>query len=160
MIIPRGGHVHCSPQRVGQLSPLEREKPDGLQLCFPLHSSMPVASSYQCLISSLLLISSLILLSYFFAQFPHAPQGYSVHPSLASLGSETKAKEVYPEDYYAGGAYVSLPFGNVRPFPYPCLTAFPITHRGNCCAPGPLLVVRPRIGKEGSKSPFVPFPSC
>jgi hypothetical protein len=74
----------------------------------------PVASSYQCLTSSLIIISSLILLSYFFAQFPHAPQGYSVHPSLASLGSETKAKEVYPEDYYSGGAYVSLPFGNVR----------------------------------------------
>ena len=53
-------------------------------------------------------------------------------PILASLGSETKAKEVYPEDYYAGGAYLSLPFGNVRPFPYPYLTAFSITHRGNC----------------------------
>lgn len=75
---------------------------------------MPVASSYHCLTSSLLLVSSLIILSYFFAQFPHAPQGYSVHPSLASLGPETKAKDVYPEDYYSGGAYVSLPFGNVR----------------------------------------------
>ncbi|KAI0303924.1 alpha/beta-hydrolase [Russula brevipes] len=74
----------------------------------------PVASPHQCLAPSFLLISSLILLSYFFAQFPHAPQGYSVHPSLASLGPETKAKDIYPEDYYAGGAYVSLPFGNVR----------------------------------------------
>lgn len=81
---------------------------------------MAVASSYSyhCLTSSLLLVSSLILLSYFFAQFPHAPQGYSVHPSLASLGPETKAKDVYPEDYYSGGAYVSLPFGNVRLYPY------------------------------------------
>jgi hypothetical protein len=79
---------------------------------------MPVASPYQCFTSSLLLISSLIVLSYFFAQFPHAPQGYSVHPSLASLGSETKAKDVYPEDYYSGGAYVSLPFGKVRLYPY------------------------------------------
>src|SRR6266403_382334 len=76
---------------------------------------MAVASSYHCL-TSLLLISSLILLSYFFAQFPHAPPGYSVLPSLASLGPETKAKDVYPEDYYSGGAYVSLPFGNVRPY--------------------------------------------
>lgn len=75
---------------------------------------MPVASSYHCLASSLFLVSSLILLSYFFAQFPHSPQGYSVHPSLASLGPETKTKDVYPEDYYSGGAYVSLPFGNVR----------------------------------------------
>jgi len=33
---------------------------------------------------------------------------------LASLGSETKTKDIYPEEYYPGGAYVSLPFGNVR----------------------------------------------
>ncbi|KAH9983030.1 alpha/beta-hydrolase [Russula compacta] len=75
---------------------------------------MPPMYPSQCLTSSVLLISSLILVSYFFAQFPHAPQGYSVHPSLASLGQETKAKVIYPEDYYSGGAYVSLPFGNVR----------------------------------------------
>ncbi|KAH9965783.1 alpha/beta-hydrolase [Russula dissimulans] len=75
---------------------------------------MNLTRPYQCLTSSLLLISSLVLLSYFFAQFPHAPQGYCVHPSLASLGSETKAKDIYPEDYYPGGAYVSLPFGDVR----------------------------------------------
>jgi len=85
---------------------------------------MPVTSSYHCLTSSLLLVSSLILLSYFFAQFPHAPQGYSVHPSLASLGPETKTKDVYPEDYYPGGAYVSLPFGNVRLYPYCFLPLF------------------------------------
>jgi len=79
---------------------------------------MHLTSPYQCITSSLLLISSLILLSYFFVQFPHAPQGYSVYPSLASLGSETKAKDIYPEDYYSGGAYVSLPFGNVRLYPH------------------------------------------
>jgi hypothetical protein len=84
---------------------------------------MAVTSSYHCLTSSLL-ISSLILLSYFFAQFPHAPQGYCVHPSLASLGPETKAKDVYPENYYSGGAYVSLPFGNVRLYPYPTVPLF------------------------------------
>ena len=78
---------------------------------------MAVTTSYRCLTSSFLLISSLILLSYFFAQFPHAPQRYSVHSSLASLGPETKAKDIYPEDYYSGGAYVALPFGNVRPRP-------------------------------------------
>ena len=97
---------------------------------------MPVASSYHCLTSSLLVISSLILLSYFFAQFPHSPQGYSVHPSLASLGPETKAKDVYPEDYYSGGAYVSLPFGNVRLpllFPTAVHTNTPI-----------MVIVRPR----------------
>ncbi|KAH9002272.1 Alpha/Beta hydrolase protein [Lactarius hatsudake] len=75
---------------------------------------MPPASPYQCLTLSFLLITSLVILSYFFAQFPHAPQGYSVYPSLSSLGPETKAKDIYPEEYYPGGAYVSLPFGNVR----------------------------------------------
>jgi hypothetical protein len=111
---------------------------------------MPVTTPYQCLTTSLLLISSLILLSYFFAQFPHAPQGYSVHPSLASLGPETKAKDVYPENYYPGGAYVPLPFGNVRLYPY-------LSHRlpiipSWLCVPGPLLVIRPRVWQEGNKS--------
>ena len=115
---------------------------------------MAVASShsYHCLTSSLLLISSLILLSYFFAQFPHAPQGYSVHPSLASLGPETKAQDVYPEDYYSGGAYVSLPFGNVRPYPYCFLLSF--RYQWQLRVPGSLLVIWPRIWKEGSESPF------
>ena len=74
---------------------------------------MPPASPYQCLTLSFLLITSLVILSYFFAQFPLAPQGYSVYPSLSSLGPETKAKDIYPAEYYPGGAYVSLPFGNV-----------------------------------------------
>ena len=110
-----GRHVvsRALPQRFGRRHIAEpTAQRSTAELSFP--TSMPVASSYHCLTSSLLLISSLILLSYFFAQFPGAPQGYSVHPSLASLGPETKAKDVYPEDYYTGGAYVSLPFGNVR----------------------------------------------
>jgi hypothetical protein len=116
---------------------------------------MPVASSYHCLASSLLVISSLILLSYFFAQFPHAPQGYSVHPSLASLGPETKTKDVYPEDYYSGGAYVSLPFGNVRlSLLFPAAVRILIPLSWQLRVPGPLLVIWPRIWKEGSESPF------
>jgi hypothetical protein len=98
---------------------------------------MPVTSSYHCLTSSLLLISSFILLSYFFAQFPHAPQGYSVHPSLASLGPETKAQDVYPEDYYSGGAYVSLPFGNVRSIPI-------VSYRRSNANTPVVAIVRPR----------------
>ncbi|KAH9961403.1 hypothetical protein BJV74DRAFT_871796 [Russula compacta] len=102
---PRGGHGRT------------RYRNDVLRLrcvyAHSPHSSMPPMYPSQCLTSSVLLISSLILVSYFFAQFPHAPQGYSVHPSLDSLGQETKAKVIYPEDYYSGGAYVSLPFGNI-----------------------------------------------
>ena len=74
---------------------------------------MPSARPYQCITLSFLLITSLVILSYFFAQFPLAPQGYNVYPSLASLGPETKAKDIYPAEYYPGGAYVSLPFGKV-----------------------------------------------
>ncbi|SRR6266404_2656880 len=80
----------------------------------PRPLSMPLTNPYQCISLSFFLITSLVLLSYFLSQFPHAPQGYSVHPSLASLGPETKAMDIYPEEYYPGGAYVSLPFGNVR----------------------------------------------
>lgn len=114
MIEPRSAPTLWAAARVSHLDDqLNILGPTG-DCCALLLTSMPVASSYHCLTSSLLFISSLILLSYFFSQFPHAPQGYSVHPSLASLGPETKAKDVYPEDYYSGGAYVSLPFGNVR----------------------------------------------
>lgn len=111
---------------------------------------MPVASSYHCLTSSLLLISSLILLSYFFAQFPHAPQGYSVHPSLASLGPETKAKDVYPENYYSGGAYVSLPFGNVRlSLFFPTPVPIPIcSRRGDCASQVRYWLFGPESGKK------------
>ncbi|KAH9977620.1 alpha/beta-hydrolase [Lactifluus volemus] len=59
---------------------------------------MPISSPHHCLTLSFVVIPSLILLlSYFYAQFPNAPQ----------------PQDVYPEDYYPGGAYVSLPFGRV-----------------------------------------------
>jgi hypothetical protein len=159
----RSGHVvSCScpnalggrAQAVTLLSPLEGLARRAAAVP-PFPTSMAVASSYHCLTSSFLLVSSLILLSYFFAQFPHAPQGYSVHPSLASLGPETKTKDVYPEDYYSGGAYVSLPFGNVRlPLLFPTVVPIPILLSWQLCVPGPLLVIWPRIWKEGSESPF------
>jgi hypothetical protein len=115
------------------------------------HSNMPVTSPHHCLTLSFVLIPSLILLSYFYAQFPHAPQVYSVHPSLASLGPETKAQCVYPEDFYPGGAYVSLPFGKVcPPFPPMPFLASPVTRFS---PQGALLVARPRKWKEGSQSP-------
>ena len=117
---------------------------------------MPVTSSYHCLTSSLLLISSLILLSYFFAQFPHAPQGYSVHPSLSSLGPETKAKDVYPEDYYSGGAYVSLPFGNVRLCPYCFLLLFKYQH-GDCASQVRYWLFGPESGKKVANRLFLIF---
>ena len=106
--------------------------------------SMPPASPYQCLTLSFLLITSLIILSYFFSQFPHAPQGYSVYPSLSSLGPETKAKDIYPAEYYPGGAYVSLPFGNVsEDLTTHNLPTFLTSPSFQLCVVGPLLVIRP-----------------
>jgi hypothetical protein len=106
--------------------------------------SMPPARPYQCLTLSFLLITSLIILSYFFAQFPLAPQGYCVYPSLSSLGPETKAKDIYPAEYYPGGAYVSLPFGNVGVhFTISPLSRFPNSPHSPNSVLGPLLVIRP-----------------
>ncbi|KAK6978201.1 hydrolase-4 domain-containing protein [Favolaschia claudopus] len=42
-------------------------------------------------------------------RLPHA-----VDPGLASLPVECRARQIYPEDWVEGGAYVSLPMGRVR----------------------------------------------
>ncbi|KAK6981144.1 hydrolase-4 domain-containing protein [Favolaschia claudopus] len=42
----------------------------------------------------------------------HLP--HAVNPGLASLPVESRARQIYPEDWVEGGAYVSLPMGRVR----------------------------------------------
>ena len=44
--------------------------------------------------------------------------------SILGARAGTEAKDVNPENYYSGGAYVSLPFGNVRLYPYPTVPLF------------------------------------
>ncbi|KAA1466620.1 alpha/beta-hydrolase [Dentipellis sp. KUC8613] len=75
---------------------------------------MPVSAPFHCLTLSLLVFPPLFLAAYFIAQFPHAPEVTAIHASLASLPKHCKSWDIYPEDFYPGGAYVSLPFGRVR----------------------------------------------
>ncbi|THH07929.1 hypothetical protein EW146_g9158 [Bondarzewia mesenterica] len=72
---------------------------------------MAVTTPFQCLTLSLLLLPPLFITAYFFTQFPHAPEIPYIHPSLASLPRTSKSWDIYSEDFYDGGAYVSLPFG-------------------------------------------------
>ncbi|KAF8998866.1 Alpha/Beta hydrolase protein [Cyathus striatus] len=66
----------------------------------------------------LLSLSLLLLLLpplYFLSAFPTAPPTMLLlHPSLASLPSTAKTWEIYPEDFYDGGGYVTFPWGRVR----------------------------------------------
>jgi len=38
----------------------------------------------------------------------------AVHPSLESVPASSKVRELYPDDFYPGGAYVNLPMGRTR----------------------------------------------
>ncbi|KAG6809859.1 hypothetical protein H0H92_014387 [Tricholoma furcatifolium] len=69
---------------------------------------------FQFLTFSLLLVPSLLIATYFLAAFPHPPEPVYVHKSLASLPIDAKSWSIYPETFFSGGAYVSLPYGRVR----------------------------------------------
>ncbi|KAI0053754.1 alpha/beta-hydrolase [Auriscalpium vulgare] len=75
---------------------------------------MPARTPFQCLTLLLLVLPFCLLAAYLVAQFPHAPEITHIHPSLASLSHTSKSWDVYPEDFYDGGAYVTLPYGRVR----------------------------------------------
>ncbi|KAF9449057.1 alpha/beta-hydrolase [Macrolepiota fuliginosa MF-IS2] len=77
-------------------------------------STMVSSPYYHCLTFSLLLIPPLIFASYLLSAFPNPPETLNVHPSLASLPPNAKSWQIYPEDYYEGGAYVDFPYGRVR----------------------------------------------
>ncbi|KAH9970346.1 hypothetical protein BJV74DRAFT_867169 [Russula compacta] len=115
---PRGGHGRT------------RYRNDVLRcVASTLHSTRLIPACPHVPISmphSLSFSSPLIL-------FPHAPQD-SVHPSLDSLGQEPRPV-IYPEDYYSGGAYVSLPFGNVRLHSRPYVAARSVTPLRHLCVP-------------------------
>ncbi|KAI6043741.1 Alpha/Beta hydrolase protein [Pisolithus marmoratus] len=52
-----------------------------------------------------------VCLLYLLISFPYPPAPPVVHASLSTV---PQAWSVYPEDFYPGGAYVSLPHGRVR----------------------------------------------
>ncbi|PFH46559.1 hypothetical protein AMATHDRAFT_183280 [Amanita thiersii Skay4041] len=72
---------------------------------------MPTMSPIQCLTFSLLVIPPLLAATYFLAAFPHPPSPLIILPSLSSTPI---AWSIYPDNYYSGGAFATLPFGKVR----------------------------------------------
>ncbi|KAF8916908.1 Alpha/Beta hydrolase protein [Mucidula mucida] len=68
----------------------------------------------HCLAYTLLIVPPLLLTIYLLAAFPSPPDSLYLHPSLASLPKTCKSWDIYPEDYYPGGAYVDFPYGRVR----------------------------------------------
>ncbi|KAK7696088.1 hypothetical protein QCA50_000731 [Cerrena zonata] len=37
-----------------------------------------------------------------------------IHPSLSTLSKDSRSWQIYPEDFFQGGAYTTLPYGRVR----------------------------------------------
>ncbi|ESK84499.1 alpha beta hydrolase [Moniliophthora roreri MCA 2997] len=73
-----------------------------------------ITGPFHCLTYALLILPPLLLTGYLLASFPHPPEPLQIHESLASLPSESRSWTIYPEDFYEGGNYVSLPFGRMR----------------------------------------------
>ncbi|KAH9947200.1 alpha/beta-hydrolase [Amylocystis lapponica] len=73
--------------------------------------SMAPSSALQWFI---LLLPAAVLLAYFLTAFPPQSVSLTNYPSLATLPAHSPSWEIYPEDFYAGGAYVRLPYGSVR----------------------------------------------
>ncbi|KAL0569725.1 hypothetical protein V5O48_012240 [Marasmius crinis-equi] len=73
-----------------------------------------ITGPFHCLSYILLVLPPILLTGYLLVSFPHPPESLHIHPSLASLPSESKSWSIYPEDFYAGGGYVRFPYGRVR----------------------------------------------
>ncbi|KDQ29820.1 hypothetical protein PLEOSDRAFT_1038730 [Pleurotus ostreatus PC15] len=69
---------------------------------------------FQCLTLSLLILPPILLTTYFLAAFPSPPEPLVIYPSLESLPKAHSSWEIYPEDFYQGGAYARFPYGKVR----------------------------------------------
>ncbi|KAJ8591238.1 alpha beta-hydrolase [Rhizopogon salebrosus TDB-379] len=64
---------------------------------------------------SLIILPSLFLTAaYLYASFPRSPTAPIIHTSLAHLPSSSPSWNIYPEDFYSGGAYANFPLGRVR----------------------------------------------
>ncbi|KAI0076964.1 alpha/beta-hydrolase [Panus rudis PR-1116 ss-1] len=74
------------------------------------HSSM----SFQCLTLALLILPAITLFVYFLTVFPHTPDSLVIHESLSSLSKDSRSWQIYPDDFFQGGAYVTFPYGKVR----------------------------------------------
>jgi hypothetical protein len=101
----RGSEAHlCGVKRWG--------KKHAVYLSCP--SAAMWSNPFQCITLSMLIIPPLLLSTYFLANFPSPPESLPVHPSLSSLPPTCNSWNIYPEDLYQGGKYITFPHGTVR----------------------------------------------
>ncbi|KAJ7182212.1 Alpha/Beta hydrolase protein [Mycena crocata] len=76
---------------------------------------MPPSAS-RCLTYLLLLVPPLVISFYLLASFPNPPGRLPVpvFPGLASLPSDSRAREIYPENWAGEGGYAEFPMGRTR----------------------------------------------
>lgn len=74
------------------------------------HSS---SLSFQCGTLTLLILPAVTLLVYLLTVFPQHPASLSIQPSLSSLPKDSRSWQIYAEDHFQGGAYVTFPYGRV-----------------------------------------------
>jgi hypothetical protein len=76
---------------------------------------MPPSAS-RFLAYLVLLLPPLVVSFYFLASFPPPPAPLPVpsYPGLASLLPDSRARQIYVEDWIEEGGYVDLPMGRVR----------------------------------------------
>lgn len=80
-------------------------------------------SASRCLTYLFLLVPPLVVSFYLLASFPPPPGPLPVpsYPGLGSLPPDSRARQIYSEDWVEGGegAYVDLPMGRVRAVLHP-----------------------------------------
>ncbi|TCD65971.1 hypothetical protein EIP91_001963 [Steccherinum ochraceum] len=74
----------------------------------------PTSLGFQCGTLTLLLVPAITFIIYFLTVFPHHPASLVIQPSLSSLSKDSRSWEIYAEDFFQGGAYVTFPYGRVR----------------------------------------------
>ncbi|VDB84990.1 unnamed protein product [Peniophora sp. CBMAI 1063] len=76
----------------------------------------PPYQSWRGLVPALAALPPALFALYYYTQFPRAPKALEIHPSLASLTGPAgqRAKEIYPEAIFEGGAYFNAPLGRTR----------------------------------------------
>lgn len=106
-----------------------------------IHKSM--ASRYLPYLS--LLVPPLLVASYVLTSLPIVSNRLPApaDPGLANLPSNSRVREIYPENWQEGGNYVQFPVGRVCTSPVVRVCLQPSL--------GPLLACRARIRKEGTQ---------
>lgn len=77
----------------------------------------PSAFLLRVLGYALLSVPSLLLLIYLVTQFPRPQESLYIYPSLTSVPRSNRVWDIYYEDYFPGGGYAALPYGQVSPGP-------------------------------------------